>query len=150
MESILKYFPMNIYKILQEIINQNIKIDILSNAIEIRVRVNRPIIIRLRNIDIIAKYKLTEKDMLYIMEKICENSLYAYKEQICQGFITIKGGHRVGITGTCVIENEKICNIKYITGLNFRIAREIKGCSQSILSDIVDVKNNTIYNTKIY
>ena len=38
MESILKYFPMNIYKILQEIINQNIKIDILSNAIEIRVR----------------------------------------------------------------------------------------------------------------
>lgn len=149
MESILKYFPMNIYKILQEIINQNIKIDILSNAIEIRVRLNRPIIIRLRNIDIIAKYKITEKDMLYIMEKICENSLYAYKEQICQGFITIKGGHRVGITGTCVIENEKICNIKYITGLNFRIAREIKGCSQSILSDIVDVKNNTIYNTLI-
>ena len=56
MESILKYFPMNIYKILQEIINQNIKIDILSNAIEIRVRLNRPIIIRLRNIDKRERY----------------------------------------------------------------------------------------------
>ena len=70
MESILKYFPMNIYKILQETINQNIKIDILSNAIEIRVRLNRPIIIRLRNTDIIVKYKLTEKDMLYIIEYV--------------------------------------------------------------------------------
>lgn len=149
MESILKYFPMNIYKILQEIINQNIKIDILSNAIEIRVRLNRPIIIRLRNIDIIAKYKITEKDMLYIMEKICENSLYAYKEQICQGFITIKGGHRVGITGTCVIENEKICNIKYITGLNFRIAREIKDVAIPFLKEVIDIKNNTIFTTLI-
>ena len=87
--------------------------------------------------------------MQYIIQKICENSIYAYKEQISQGYITIKGGHRIGITGTCVIENQKISNIKYISSLNFRIAREVKGCSQKILKDIIDQEHNTIYNTLI-
>ncbi len=95
------------------------------------------------------QYQVTEKDMQYIIQKICENSIYAYKEQISQGYITIKGGHRIGITGTCVIENQKISNIKYISSLNFRIAREVKGCSQKILKDVIDQEHNTIYNTLI-
>ena len=70
-------------------------------------KTQKPIIIKLRDIDIIIQYQVTEKDMQYIIQKICENSIYAYKEQISQGYITIKGGHRIGITGTCVIENQK-------------------------------------------
>ena len=83
------------------------------------------------------------------LEKLCENSLYAYKKQIAEGYITVKGGHRVGITGTGVVEEEKIINIKYISSLNFRIAREVKGCSKNILKEIINQKDNTIYNTII-
>ena len=149
MEQILLYFPINIVKIIEEAIKQNPQIEIYKKAIEIRIKTQKPIIIKLRDIDIIIQYQVTEKDMQYIIQKICENSIYAYKEQISQGYITIKGGHRIGITGTCVIENQKISNIKYISSLNFRIAREVKGCSQKILKDIIDQEHNTIYNTLI-
>ena len=82
-------------------------------------------------------------------EKLCNNSIYAYRNQICEGFITVKGGHRVGISGTTIIENGKIINMKYITSLNFRIAREVKGCSLKILDKIINIKDNTINNTLI-
>ena len=52
-----------------------------------------------------------------------------------------------GITGSAVIENNKIINIKYITSLNFRIAREIIGCGNKALPYILKIKENTIYNT---
>ena len=149
MKEILKYLPPNIQQLILETIRQNPQTKIEENAIEIRIRVGRPVIIKLRNLDIIIQYQITENELMHTLEKICENSIYAYKNQICQGFITIFGGHRVGLTGTCVIEDGKIINLKYISGLNFRIAREIKGCSKHILKEIIDTHNNTIYNTLI-
>ena len=147
MEEILKYLPNNIYILITETIKQNPQAKIEENAVEIRLRNDKPIIIKLPNLDIVIKYDVTEKDILYTLEKICENSLYAYKNQICQGFITIKGGHRVGLTGSCVIEDGKIINIKYISSLNFRIAREVKGCCNKILKDVIN--KDTIYTTLI-
>lgn len=149
MKDILKYLPNNIYILINETIKQNPQAKIEENAIEIRIRSNKPIIIKLRNLDIIIQYNITETEILHILEKLCENSIYAYKNQICQGYITIFGGHRVGITGTCVVENEKIINVKNISSLNFRIAREIKGCGVKILKDIINKEHNTIYNTVI-
>lgn len=149
MNEILKYLPSNIYSLIIETIKQNPNTKIEEKAIEIRIRLHKPIIIKLRDIDIIIQYNVTENEMTYILEKLCENSIYAYKNQICQGYITINGGHRVGITGSCVIENGRVINQKYISSLNFRIAREIKGCSTSILNQIINKENNTIYNTLI-
>lgn len=47
------------------------------------------------------------------------------------------------------MENNKVININNISSLNFRIAKQIKGCSNKILRYIIDVENNTIYNTII-
>lgn len=147
LEELIKYFPINIYNLLNNTINQNKKIE--EELQEIRIRCNRPIILRLRNMEILIEYNISQKEILQTIEKLCENSIYAYKNQICEGFITVKGGHRVGIAGSAVIENGKIINIKYITSLNFRIAREIIGCSRKILGQVIDVKENTINNTLI-
>lgn len=144
-EEILKYFPCNIYNILKKEMDENA----IKNIQEIRIRCNRPIILKLRNGDIIIDYIINQCELLQILEKICNNSIYAYKNQICNGFITIKGGHRVGITGTAVIEDEKVINLKYINGINFRIAREVFNCSEKIIEQIIDKENNTIYNTLI-
>ena len=83
------------------------------------------------------------------MQIICENSIYAYQNQICQGFITVKGGHRVGITGEVVIENEKVKNISYIHSLNFRVAKQIEGASNNILKEILNIPSNSVFNTLI-
>ena len=109
----------------------------------------RPIILKLHNLDILIEYIVNQTEILQILEKICENSIYAYKNQICNGYITIKGGHRIGITGSAVVENEKIINIKYITSLNFRIARQVLNCSNKIIGQVIDEKNQDIYNTLI-
>lgn len=147
MEEIIKYFPPNIAQILYNAINQNARIK--QEAQEIRIRVERPIIIKLRNLDVMIEYKINQSEILQILERICENSIYAYKRQICEGYITIKGGHRIGLTGSAVIENGEIINIKYVTSLNFRIARQVLNCSNKILGQVLNLKEQTIFNTLI-
>ena len=146
-EEILRYFPLQLYELLENTFNQNINIE--KNLQEIRIRCNRPIILKIRQADIVIDYKVSQKEILQILEKLCNSSIYAYKNQICEGFITVKGGHRVGITGTAVVENEKVINLKYITSLNFRIAREVLNCSNKILGQIINKEVNSIYTTLI-
>ena len=144
---ILKYFPIKISNYIAEIIFN--KEQYKEQVQEIRLRASKPIVLKYRNFDIVLEYIITIENILQILERFCENSIYAYKNQICQGFLTIRGGHRVGITGTVVIEDNKIINIKYISSLNIRVAREIPNCSNNILNEIIDEENQTICNSLI-
>lgn len=134
------FFPNHIVNIIKEY---------SSNLEEIRIRIGLPIILKYSNKSIVLEYKTTQSDLLDILEKICENSIYSYQNQICNGYITIIGGHRVGITGSVVMQNGKIVNINNISSLNFRIARQVLGCSNELLKYIIDYENNTIYNTLV-
>ena len=146
-DEILRYFPSQIYTLLTNTILQNKGLE--ETLEEIRIRVERPILLKSRQADIVIEYKVNITEILQTLEKLCDNSIYAFKTQICEGFLTIKGGHRVGITGTAVQDGNKIINLKYITSLNFRIAREIIGCSNHLVREMIDTKNGTIYNTLI-
>ena len=95
-EDIIKYFPINIARELKE----NIKDFNLVE--EIRIRQNKPIILKFNNSERIIHYYVTANEILEIMQHLCDNSIYSYQSQICNGYITIKGGHRVGITGSVV------------------------------------------------
>lgn len=144
LKSIMQYFPNNI----KEVIFENISISISEYIEEIRIRLSRPITLKIGQEVMIIDHIINRDEINEIFERICENSIYSYKKEICEGFITIKGGHRVGITGTAVIE-EKIKNINYISSLNFRIAREKKDSSKDIIKHIINQKENNIYNTLI-
>ena len=146
-EEILRYFSRNIYNLIMKKLNE--KENLKNEITEIRIRVGKPIILKTRNKDIIINYKIDPEEILDLLGRICENSIYAYKNQICEGFLTIKGGHRIGITGTVIIEDNKIININYISSLNCRIAREVIGCSKKILNEVLDIENHTIFNTVI-
>ena len=146
-EEILRYFSRNIYNLIMQKLNE--KENLKNEITEIRIRVGKPIILKTRNKDIIINYKIDPEEILDLLGRICENSIYAYKNQICEGFLTIKGGHRIGITGTVIIEDNKIININYISSLNCRIAREVIGCSKKILNEVLDIENHTIFNTVI-
>lgn len=144
-DEILRYFPNKIYQIFFNLFQENSKI--AEELQEIRMRAERPIILKLRERDLILQYNITQAETLQIVERLCENSIYAYKNQICEGFITVKGGHRIGLIGSCVIENGKIINVKHISSLNFRIAREVLNCSTRVLREVIDIENKSIYNT---
>ena len=140
---ILLYFPIEISNKILNIGNE------LTYLEEIRIRVNRNIILKIRQKEIIINYSVNTNEILEILQKICDNSIYTYQNQICNGFITIKGGHRVGITGNVVFKDGQVLNISHIYSLNFRIAREIIGCSNKLLKYILKINENTIYNTII-
>ena len=114
---------------------------------EIRLRAQKPIALKITTKNIILEHIVTTQEILETFQKVCEHSIYSYQKQISEGFITIKGGHRVGITGNCATENGKVININYISSLNFRIARQKKGCASRILPYIIE--NGDITNTLI-
>ena len=141
MDEILSYFPENIKNIIKE--------NLIKDIEEIRFRLNKPIILKNYNIEKIIKYKLSNEEMIHILQKICDNSIYSYQNQICNGYITLKGGNRVGIVGSTVIKDGQVTNIKNISSLNFRIARQILNCSKKLLPYILKQDENNIYNTLI-
>ncbi len=144
MKKITEYFPDKLQNILFEKIKQNEEM-----LEEIRIRNQNYIILKLNNEEKIIKYKVSSEEIINILQLICENSIYSYQKQISSGFITLQGGHRVGLVGSCVIENNKIININYINSFNFRIARQVIGCSNNLLKHILDIENNNIFNTLI-
>lgn len=113
--------------------SQIANIDKLSKVQEIRLRIGKPLILQVDNNEVIKPYTVAQEDIKSIVQRISNYSVYAFEEEIKQGYITIKGGHRVGICGDCVIENGRIKTIKNISSLNIRICREVIGCSNKLL-----------------
>ena len=144
-KDVLDYLEPNLRHEIENYLNQNKKHEIE----EIRVRTNKNLNLKTGQTLITLNHIVTKDELLETFENICEKSIYSYTKQISEGFITVKGGNRVGITGSCVIENEKVTNINYISSLNFRIAREIKECSTPILRYVINIKENSIFNTLI-
>lgn len=141
---ILKYFPRRISNSLEDLFKQ-------TNYVveEIRLRTERPIIVKHSKGEEILKTTVSINEILETLQHICDNSIYTYQSQICNGFVTIKGGHRIGISGSVIQTDGRISNINYISNLNFRIARQIIGASNEILRYILNVEENSIYNTLI-
>ena len=137
---ILSFFP---EKIKQKF--DNISNGIWTSVKEIRIRVDRPIMIQCFNKEYFLDYVASVEDILRLIENFSENSIYSFQNEINAGFITIRGGHRIGISGTSVFENNQIKNIKYISSLNIRVAREIKFCGEELIEKIcLDDFENTL------
>jgi len=151
---LLSYFPPGLKCILKrtiEILGENLQ--------EIRIRCRMPLIVSTSNGSFAISpegeispavggaYIVKESDLKQIFHAICENSVYAFMEDIKQGFVTIKGGHRVGIAGRAVTGRDSVENFREISSLNIRIAREVIGAANYIIDDIQ--KEDSIINTLI-
>jgi len=126
---------------------------------EIRMRVNGPLMVVYNNkeyfvtktstlsCDMDRAYVVDKNEMKETMEYVGNYSLYAFEDEIRQGFITIQGGHRVGIAGKTVIENGRIKNIKHISFINVRLSHQVKGCADRVIPYITDREH--VYHTLI-
>lgn len=136
----------------------NIQSNIAEKIEEIRLRNGKPLMVSLGNNDyFVSKSSTLEnelKDCVFVDRKhilktfqlISNYSLYSIEEELKNGFITIKGGHRVGVVGKVIYGEKGIDNITDISSLNIRIAKEIIGVSEKVINYIIK-KPNTIYNT---
>ena len=78
---------------------------------------------------------VTAQDIAYTYDTAFESSLHSYHKEITQGYITTEGGNRVGFCGTAVLSNDRqarVENVKHISSVNIRIAREVIGCADML------------------
>jgi len=81
---------------------------------------------------------IRQADIARVMELVCSYSMYAFEDELRNGYRTIQGGHRVGVAGYAVTENGAVKTIKNISAVNFRITHEIKGCADAVMPYLAD------------
>lgn len=120
---------------------------------EIKLRVGQPLMLIYRGGELIPgrrqgrPYQVTKEDIRELLEYVSNYSLYAYEQEMRQGFITIEGGHRIGMTGQAIIEDGRVKNLKYISSVNIRMSHEVLGCADRIFPYITG--NKRLYHTLI-
>ena len=150
-ENVLEYISRDVRRILKAIPE-----DVKGRVEEIRLRNGSPLNIYLDGKDFfITKaskmsrlsheaYIVDGEDINNSFQLITNHSVYAFSEDIRKGYITIRGGHRVGIGGKVVYNKEGIEFINTISSLNIRIARQKKGVSNHLLPYLIDKVMNPI------
>lgn len=140
-------FSINIREILQKV---NIE---LQNLQEIRLRSGQPLLLSACGREYFvtgsgeltgeagAGWRVSARDIAETMEYIAGYSIYAYEDELRQGFLTVRGGHRIGVAGHVIIADGQIRGIKYISFLNVRVSHEIRGCADAVMPYITDGKD---------
>ena len=154
-DEIINSLSLNLREKIKNLSNSNLNIE------EIRLRIQKPLILNSNNKDYFYNertkdlslkmdnpYIVTREDVDQTFQIICKYSIHTFMDDITKGFITLRGGHRVGIVGKTIIEDGKVKNIKHISSLNIRVSREIAGCSDKILEHIIK-SDNQVNNTLI-
>lgn len=109
---------------------------------EIRLRAGQPIIFLKNQIEIFLEdggnftknmekgMRAEVRDIKEMIEAASGYSGYAYEEEICRGYLTIQGGHRIGLAGRAVLKDGNVQTLKYVSALNIRIAHPVTGCAE--------------------
>ncbi|MCI8888577.1 MAG: stage III sporulation protein AA [Hungatella sp.] len=92
-------------------------------------------------------YIVTRDELRETMEYISNYSLYAFEEELRQGFITIQGGHRIGVAGRTVVEDQRVRSMKYISFINVRLSHQVRGCGDVVMPYIYE--KNQVQHTLI-
>ncbi|WP_416149547.1 stage III sporulation protein AA [Salipaludibacillus sp. HK11] len=148
MDEVLRIIPKSIREYLEIDVKQQ-----TVNIEEIRLRVGKPVEIVRTKSDIDRQIKttkppiFTDKEASMMMASISQHSMYRLEEELRRGYITIAGGHRVGIAGRVVVEKGEVKGLREIGSFNIRIAKEKKGVSDPYLMDVC--KNGIWMNTLI-
>lgn len=152
----LSLFPDNIRSILLRL-----RPSILGSLEEIRIREGRPLEINAggrfcyltaeggMTMDVEKAFKPCKQDSNRLLDLITNHSLYTMEEELRKGFITIEGGHRIGLAGRTVLGGGKVEHLRDISGYNIRLAREINGLASALLPQLLDFKHKSVMHTLI-
>ena len=134
----------------------------LENIEEIRLRQGKPLLVGLPGEDRLVApggalvenpdraYLVTADDLQRTVQLVSGCSLYAFEEELKNGYITLPGGHRVGLAGKAVLEKGRVKTLKYIAGLNIRISRAVQGIAAPVLPLLLDRPAQSVYHTLIF
>lgn len=141
-ELLLRLFPPAIRSVLG-------RIRVWDEVEEVRLKAKRPLLLRLTREDFFVSpggslvknpgeaYQVSLEEINKTLNVASGASLYAFEEELRSGYITLQGGHRLGLSGKAVLEKGRIRTLKYISSLNLRVAREVRGAADGVLPHVV-------------
>lgn len=133
MKEILRILPGHIRTFINELPEGQIK-----ELEEIRIRIERPIEIIARGRPFFLPYVVKPDDAQKLLNKISNFSIYTLEEELRRGYITIPGGHRIGLAGKVILENGTVKAIRDVSSFNIRVAREKVGIADHLIPQIYD------------
>jgi stage III sporulation protein AA len=118
---------------------------------EIRIRVNQPLCISTGSANHFLNaagsacacrdaYRVSQTEAKELLLRLSQSSIYAYEEELRRGYITIKGGYRVGIAGKAVLQGGAVRLVHPCTSFNIRISREVIGAADKVMPYIMEGK----------
>ncbi|KXG11231.1 stage III sporulation protein AA [Anoxybacillus rupiensis] len=105
---------------------------------EIRIRIQKPLEVTMKGMVHFLPYEVTAEDGTHLLNKISHYSIYAMEEELKRGFITIQGGHRVGLAGKVITDGGNVKAIRHVTSFNIRIARQKVGIAEPLIPYVYD------------
>lgn len=133
MESVLALLPKKIQEQLLRLPSNH-----LAGCEELRIRVGRPIELIVKGKPDFLPYIVTNIDAEQLLSHLSQFSLYTLEEELKRGYITVAGGHRVGLAGKVILENGFVKAIRTISSFNIRIARQKLGVAEPFISYLYD------------
>lgn len=101
---------------------------------ELRLRRGRPLfVLAPQGEEPLADTAVTGRDLETVLELASASSVHTVMEQIKNGFVAVQGGHRLGLCGTGVMEGGRLVNLRELSSISLRVAREFKGLSGDVL-----------------
>lgn len=153
-ESLLQIFPATMRPLWKEVTGY------YDSLQEIRLRAERPVLLLFDGQEVYLGrqgeicreleqgIRITQREMDEILQNVCSYSIYAFEDEIRQGFLTVPGGHRIGMAGQVVMEDEQRVRIlKNISCMNIRISHQIMGAADAVLPHLY--RNGGFRNTLI-
>lgn len=136
LQAVLAYLPGSVRDALRTLPETD-----LSRIQEIRLRCHRPagVVIRNQENPINPGHVLSMDEITQSFQAVCSYSVYSHEQELSEGYITIRGGCRVGICGTAVrntSDSGMIQSVRYISSLNFRIAGEFPGIAEPLWEQV--------------
>lgn len=114
---------------------------------EIRVRIGRPLEVSIGGQSVFFPFLITKEEGNLLLNKISQYSVYTMEEELKRGYITVSGGHRVGLAGRVVLENSQVKAIRDVGSFNIRIAKEQIGIANPFIPYLYN--NNNWLHTMI-
>lgn len=103
-------------------------------AEELRLRAGRPLsVVFSSGEQSLGGPPVEPRELEQLLELATRASVHAALPQLRRGFLTIEGGHRIGLCGTAVMREGEIVQLRNLSSASVRIARQVKGAADGLL-----------------
>lgn len=112
-----------------------------GRAEELRLRVGRPMTVVFPQGELpLGTNPVTGRELEQLLELASRASVHTVADQLRRGYLTVEGGHRVGLCGTPVLRDGQIHGLGRLSSAAIRVARQVTGAAAPVERELLDTE----------